>query len=505
MDATSLALSWLLLAQTGAGTASPFNLREQNPNLHRAAPAAALQEEERPATPWAEQNSNRTLREFDEKAIHREKEAAAENHAPFYHPGATESAAPSWSSNSGQNRALPTTPALIKPNENRNSQWPATRDADVRPTSNSADEHLDGALLIPLRSRSGSNTPAEVIDHALHPAANLQLPGRPLTLIEVLSRTSDRSQQLKATKAYWRLALAEAEYYWRADTKRWTSQLSANRGRVNDLNVLRTLQAAAVARLTEAELAILQSQHELADLIHVADFEQLPLATDQPFVGSYRTYFDQLYGDREAPGRTRLIDQSLPIRLEQIEARTKGIFSSDEAMHTAINEYTQGQADVHTLWFCLEDLHRERREFSNAVREYNFEIAEYALTSATNNTSTATLAAMMIRTPRTATATSAPTPSANRNNTFLQRQPSEPTRAVRPIEYLQPEPAPEYSEHRKPVSVMVPSSSNRLESVEFQNDAPPVEPRKISAEVELQATHEVPKRPVSVLVHPIRE
>ena len=245
------------------------------------------------------------------------------------------------------------------------------------------------------------------------------LVGRPTTLLESMSRVgSDRSRQAWIVRDYWRLSAAEGDYDWAADELARLDRIGAAKGL--EAAELSAAQAAAQARLDEARVGVVAAQQELADLLGITGNAQLPLASDVPLVGPYRTYFDTLFAARVPPPRTRAIDRSLPIRLEAIQARTAAVQAATSAVHYAEESRAKGQLDLRELIDCQADLARQRRSFLTTVRDYNLEIGEYALAVADPSIANDRLVAMMIlvKSPAPLTAT-------GRQEPTLARPPSD--------------------------------------------------------------------------------
>jgi hypothetical protein len=205
---------------------------------------------------------------------------------------------------------------------------------------------------------------------------------------------ADRSRQIWVVRDYWKLSAAQADFNWAADELARLDQINAAKGLESP--ILTAAQAAAQARLREAQVGAIAAQQELADLVAITDKNQLPLAADPPLVGPYRTYFEALFATRVAPPRTRAIDRGLPLRLEAIQSRTEAVRAASTAVHYAEDSRAKGQTDLQTLLNCHADLARQRRAFLATVRDYNLDIGEYALAVADPGITTERLVAMMI-------------------------------------------------------------------------------------------------------------
>src|SRR5258707_9734237 len=124
---------------------------------------------------------------------------------------------------------------------------------------------------------------ADLMTQALSPSRQSTLAGRATTLLELMTRVgADRSRQIWVVRDYWKLAAAQADYHWAADELARLDQINAAKGLESP--ILTAAQAAAQARLREAEVGAIAAQQELADLVAIADKNQLPLAADPPLV-----------------------------------------------------------------------------------------------------------------------------------------------------------------------------------------------------------------------------
>ncbi|HEY2148106.1 MAG TPA: hypothetical protein VGH32_09225, partial [Pirellulales bacterium] len=236
---------------------------------------------------------------------------------------------------------------------------------------------------------------ADLMGQALTAPKDTALAGRATTLLELMGRVgSDRARQAWIVRDYWKLSAALADFNWAADEAARLDQITAAKGLESP--ILTAAQAAAQARLREAQVAAITAQQELADLLGIAEKNQLPLAADSPLVGPYRTYFDALFAGKVPPPRTRAIDRGLPVRLEAIQSRTVAVHAAATAVRTAEDLRSRGQADLRTLLDCHADLSRQRRAFLATVRDYNLDIGDYALAVADPSTATERLVAMMI-------------------------------------------------------------------------------------------------------------
>jgi hypothetical protein len=262
-------------------------------------------------------------------------------------------------------------------------------------------------------SAAASQAATDLLNHALQSPKNSPLAGHALTLLQAMGPfASNRNSQLAIARAYWKLSAAQGDYNWAVEEADQLDHIPTGTGAV-DSTVMATARASTQARLLEAKLGAVTAQQELADLLAIPASSPLPLAADPPLVGAYRTYFETLYSGRVAPPRMRLIDRTLPIRREAIETHVAAVQAAASAVHAADDARAKGGSDLQNLLLRGADLSRQRRLFLAAVRDYNFDIAEYALTVAEPSVPTERVIGMLIRTkPSAPPATSVVPPAA---------------------------------------------------------------------------------------------
>lgn len=252
----------------------------------------------------------------------------------------------------------------------------------------------------------------EILEAALQPAAQTQA-GEALPLLEVFRRGAGQPRQ-RVARAYWKLALAmAADQFARVEQQDFANEAAwspaTNERTPEDAALLATAAATAAARTNEARLMLTAAQLELADAMGRSDLE-LPLASDRPHVGAYRTKYERIFGVGRAPARLRQIHRTIPLRAAGIDRRAASVRSAEEAWNASLAALGRGQADLVSTLASHEALVRERRQFLDAVRDYNYDIAEYALAVAGEGLNEPTIVSMLIQ-PAPATSKE-PTPAA---------------------------------------------------------------------------------------------
>ena len=262
--------------------------------------------------------------------------------------------------------------------------------------------------LVPVNTPRPEMSPPRLMAAALTPPERQPLEGRPLPLLEVLTRVSGRSRQLEAVRSYWKVTAAVAAYHFARDEYDHFQALAAtmqpgSSSQSESLaeNLLALELASAAARLRDAELAALNAQAEMAHHVGLAPGDPLPLPLDMPHLGSYRTYFDVLFASRPAAPRLRLLDRTMPLRRQAIDVRAESVQAAIDAVEAVRDLYRRGEVPAEDIAAALVELGAQRQGFLMAVRAYNDEIAEYALAVASETASPPALLAMLVK-PRPA-------------------------------------------------------------------------------------------------------
>ena len=255
-------------------------------------------------------------------------------------------------------------------------------------------------------SRVGTATvrlrPPELLAEALSKTQQGDLRGEPLSLTKALSQSTDRAQQIAIAQAYWRLATAQASYFFARDERNRLRQVTADQ---LSQPAVASARASARATIREAELEVLASQSGLAEKLGGAQPQLGVLTIDRPHVGAYETQFAAIYSGRAAPPRHRLIDRSLPVCRKAIDVHAAAIVAALDAWQATAEEYAGARTDLSTLTACLGRLSGQRRAFLAAVYRYNRDIAEYTLAvPGAQRVPEARLAALLIRDPAPADA-----------------------------------------------------------------------------------------------------
>lgn len=237
--------------------------------------------------------------------------------------------------------------------------------------------------------------------------------GSPLTLREAIGATVDRTRQLEITHLYWRLNEAVGTLRATWDEAQQLQQLQSS---AQDAGLLNAARNSAAARLQDATLEVSRVQHELAEMAAIAPGTALPLPADLPHVGGYDTYYERLARTRAMPARARLIDRTLPLRRQVIDARMAAFQAARLSLEANLESHRYGQTSLATVLDSVAEAARQQESLIAAACQYNHDIADYALTVVGPQVNGETIVSMLIKTNRQ------PTPAAGSSGDVRRMQ-----------------------------------------------------------------------------------
>lgn len=307
--------------------------------------------------------------------------------------------------------------------------------------------------------------------------------GSPLTLREAIGATADRTRQLEITHLYWRLNEAVGALRAAWDEAQQLQQLQAP---AQDAGLLNAVRNSAAARLQAAALAVNRAQHELAEMAAMAPGAALPLPADLPHVGGYDTYYERLARTRAMPARARLIDRTLPLRRQVIDARVAAFEAARLSLESNLESHRYGQTSLAAVLDAVAETARQQESLVAAACQYNHDIADYALTVVGPQVNGETVVSMLIKTNRQ------PTPAAGSSGDVRRMQDPlvETSSDVEHATYDEPTASrnePTLAEPRKPAvkdaaDAAETSAEDRPATADTDEppaaDAPPLEPIK---------------------------
>ena len=219
---------------------------------------------------------------------------------------------------------------------------------------------------------------------------------RALRLIDALERSSGSQQQFTAIKAYWDWTLAVSELHGVLEEDTILNRVPAPRTSHEQLAHSANVKASR-SRLEDSQLDVAA---KLVDLLEATSMRGVttPLRpANVPFASTYNTNFSRIFPGNSAPQTLRKIHQTLPYALKVVRSRADSYSTARQATTAAEQAYQRGQGTYSDFVNALGLMRSQRRAFLDSVHDYNFAIAEYALSIAGPGLQRETVVSMLIR------------------------------------------------------------------------------------------------------------
>ena len=217
--------------------------------------------------------------------------------------------------------------------------------------------------------------------------ASVTADGSPLSLVDLVQKSSSRSRRTEAVQEYWKAAVALLDVRF-AEEEFSTLQNSPS----PDSPLKRCAVAAARAGVAEARMELRRQREELAAHHGSALGSPLPLPADRPFIGPYDTKILGIYSSRRPPRDAIDLDQLIAETGEIAAARGEAAAHAAEARNAAGGTIEQ--------YLAAFDRCRDARiAFLAAVRDYNLAIANYALYVSDPSLPAESIAKMLVDAP----------------------------------------------------------------------------------------------------------
>lgn len=288
--------------------------------------------------------------------------------------------------------------------------------------------------------RSAFNPGSEQLNRAYSLPATVAADGSPLSLVDLVQKTSSRSRRTEAVQEYWKAAVALLDLRF-AEEELSTLQSSS----APDSSLKRSAVAAARARVAEARMEFRRQREELAARSGAAIGAPLPIPADRPFVGPYDTKILGIYSSRRPPRDAIELDRLIAETGEIAAARGEAAAHASDARNAAGGTIEQYLA-------AFDRCRDARLAFLAAVRDYNLAIANYALYVSDPSLPAESIAKMLVDAPapptdpvaaRTATSPTAPSvarvvgetrPPLPEGAVLISSVPIDPSEMGKPIE-----------------------------------------------------------------------
>jgi hypothetical protein len=244
------------------------------------------------------------------------------------------------------------------------------------------------------------------------------LPGRPLKLVEVLE-TTPRHLQKKVINQYWETFFDWATVLNSAQLTDWLNQLPPPQNQ-SDAALLNAARAAARNRMLADEIKLGNSQCKLQQLMGSRD-DLLPLPSDLPLLQSYDSHYDWYESRKRLPEDLRGIDVMISKSIQLISNRANTVGTTRVALSQIRNYYNQNPRDLGQILVAARLWNEAEQDLVWSIVNYNQTIADYSLTISPGSTRPDQIVAMLIATPKSATAQTDALPAAGRTNIATER------------------------------------------------------------------------------------
>ena len=281
---------------------------------------------------------------------------------------------------------------------------------------------------------TGFNEPAKPVDTKLAKSMmekfvinpnGQNLPGTPLKLIEILREMTIVDQRPRMISQYW-----ETYYDWASlvnaqEYSMWLGRLNAGPSPAQQA-LLEAARSEARNTTLASQIQLGKSQSLLMQYLPNRPAEFLPLPSDKPLLGKYRTEYEKFKYFQMMPVNLRGIDQILPKQLQLIADRAKTVNVAKSAANQMAQALSNRQTTLQSVLEAARDWRISEKKLVGSVVSYNQAIADYALTVAQGYQSPQAVAAMLIAKPKTSTTqpgnqSNQRQASANLNGVFNQR------------------------------------------------------------------------------------
>lgn len=240
------------------------------------------------------------------------------------------------------------------------------------------------------------SNPTKVLAEFFEVPTGSELKGTPIALADALETSISRGEQSQRVVAYWELSQAVANYY--LSLKERTELAALRQGILQPSTDWETSRETAESRVAISLDRARVAQQYLAQTMANTTLGFAPLPSDPPYCGAYETRYAQIFLNR-ASTLAEQLNEYLPRAYDDLILRTSEIDAARRWMF-AVSDSRGPRSDGNELLKAYELFAARRRNFVNAVREYNLGIVRYTEIATPGTLETERLVAMLIRTGR---------------------------------------------------------------------------------------------------------
>ena len=215
-------------------------------------------------------------------------------------------------------------------------------------------------------------------------------------LHRLLARANDSSLRLGVVKAYW-------QWTFCCSQQRLYEQQMARLQSIDpgDTGVSGYESAKALLKIRQQqnELDLIEARHELSTLTLVS-IGELTWPGDFPVVGRFRTEYELLFQNRQAPPAIEKINLALPKIWQLLVAQSAAVEVLGKSLEESEAAYEAGELSMSALLVSYQQLEQVEQQYLLTVKRYNVEIAEYVIAVTGQTSSRERLVGMLIKPKR---------------------------------------------------------------------------------------------------------
>ena len=216
-------------------------------------------------------------------------------------------------------------------------------------------------------------------------------------LYALLARANDSSLRLRVVKAYWQWTFYCAQQRLYQQQMVRLQAIEAGDTESSPLDVARALLK---VRQQQNELDLTEARHQLATLTLVS-MAQLTWPGDLPVVGKFRTEYELLFQNRQAPPALERINLALPKIWQLLASQAAAVNVLGTSLEKSEAAYEAGEISLAAILASCQQLEQIEQQYLLTVKRYNVEIAEYVIAVTGQTSSRERLVAMLIKPKRT--------------------------------------------------------------------------------------------------------
>ncbi|MFP6669922.1 MAG: hypothetical protein VB857_00785, partial [Pirellulaceae bacterium] len=163
---------------------------------------------------------------------------------------------------------------------------------------------------------------------------------------------------------------------------------------------LAVARALLKVRQRQNELDLTEARHQLATLALVSVAE-LTWPGDLPVVGKFRTEYELLFQNRQAPPALERINLALPRMWQLLASQAAAVEVLGTSLEKTEAAYEAGETSLVTILAGWQQLEGIQQQYLATAKRYNVEIAEYVIAVTGQTSSRERLVAMLIKPKRT--------------------------------------------------------------------------------------------------------